>query len=246
MVPEIEAVTASLRPDLEAEARAAFRAGWPEFIFHDPVSREYIDRVGDCFKEYDVLLLDQEEVVAGGWGVALSWDGTRAGLPAGYDGALMAAVGGREREVEPDTLIVMAAAVRADRIGRGLAGQILTTLRQRAASAGLRAMLAPVRPTLKSRYPLTSMDQFAGWVRSDGQHLDPWVRTHQRLGAKVLAPAPRSMVITGTVTEWESWTEMAFPATGQYVVPGALDLVAIDREADLGTYAETNLWMQHP
>jgi len=246
MVPEIEAVTASLRPDLEAEARVAFHSVWPEFIFHDPVSREYIDRVGDYFKEYDVLLLDQGQVVAGGWGVALSWDGTIAGLPAGYDGALVAAVGGHEREVEPDTLAVMAAAVRADRHGRGLAGQILTTLRQRAASAGLRAMLAPVRPTLKSRYPLTSMDQFASWVRSDGQHLDPWVRTHQRLGAKVLAPAPRSMVISGTVAEWESWAEMAFPATGQYVVRGALDLVEIDRGSDRGTYAETNLWMQHP
>ncbi|MHB1575138.1 MAG: hypothetical protein ACYCX9_01300, partial [Candidatus Dormibacteria bacterium] len=68
-MPEIEAVTASLRPDLEAEARVAFHSVWPEFIFHDPVSREYIDRVGDYFKEYDVLLLDQGEVVAGGWGV---------------------------------------------------------------------------------------------------------------------------------------------------------------------------------
>jgi hypothetical protein len=32
---------------------------------------------------------------------------------------------------------------------------------------------------------------------------------------------------------------------GQYVVPGALDLVSIDRERDRGTYHETNLWMRH-
>jgi len=30
-----------------------------------------------------------------------------------------------------------------------------------------------------------------------------------------------------------------------YIVLDALDLVAIDRDADLGTYAEPNLWMQH-
>jgi len=35
------------------------------------------------------------------------------------------------------------------------------------------------------------------------------------------------------------------PETGRYVVPGALDLVEVDRERDLGTYAETNLWMRH-
>jgi len=45
--------------DPEAEARVALHSVWPECIFHDPVSREYIDRVGDYFKEYDVLLLDR-------------------------------------------------------------------------------------------------------------------------------------------------------------------------------------------
>jgi hypothetical protein len=79
----------------------------------------------------------------------------------------------------------------------------------------------------------------------DGLHLDPWIRTHQRLGARILRPAPRSMVITGTVAEWEAWTGMTFPQTGRYVVPDALDLVRVDREADRGSYAETNLWMRH-
>ena len=53
------------------------------------------------------------------------------------------------------------------------------------------------------------------------------------------------MVITGTVAEWEGWAAMAFPESGEYVVPDALDLVRIDREHDRGTYAETNLWMRH-
>lgn len=106
-------------------------------------------------------------------------------------------------------------------------------------------MIAPVRPTLKSRYPLTPMEHFARWARADGLHLDSWIRAHQRLGASILSPAPRSMIITGTVAEWENWTKMAFPETGQYIVPDALDPVGIDRERDCGTYAETNLWMRH-
>jgi len=53
------------------------------------------------------------------------------------------------------------------------------------------------------------------------------------------------MIITGTVAEWEGWAAMAFPETGQYVVPDALDLVTIDREQDRGTYAESNLWVRH-
>ncbi len=243
---DLEVVTTSERPDLEDETRTAFRQNWPEFIFHDPISNEYVGRVEAYFPYYDVLLLDGGEVVAGGWGVPLAWDGTVAGLPAlGYDGALVASVSGRENEVAPDTLCIMAAAVRRDRQGGGLAGQALSALRERATGSGLQRVIAPVRPSLKTRYPLTSMEAFARWERSDGLHLDPWIRTHQRLGATILGPAIDSMIIKGTVAEWELWTAMAFPETGKYVVPDALDLVDIDRAADRGVYSEPNLWMRH-
>jgi GNAT superfamily N-acetyltransferase len=242
---DLEIVTTADRHDLDQQARDALRAAWPEFIFHDPVAAEHIGRVETYFPPYDVLLLDEGQVVAGGWGVPIRWDGTIGTLPDGYDGALISAVTGHEEAVPADTLCIMAAAVRADRQGSGLAGQTLSALRARAASAGLQRVIAPVRPTLKTRYPLTPMENFARWTRSDGLHIDPWIRTHQRLKASILAPAPRSMIITGTVAEWEDWTAMAFPETGQYVVPDALDLVTIDHERDRGTYNETNLWMRH-
>ncbi|MFI8182639.1 hypothetical protein ACIF70_19285 [Actinacidiphila glaucinigra] len=244
-MPETEIVTAGERPDLREQARAALWGGWPEFILHAPSSAEYRRRALAYFPRFDVLLLDGGEVVAGGAGVPLCWDGEVGTLPDGYDGAMAAAVTGHEASVVPDTLCVMVAAVRSDRLGCGLAGRVLTALRDRAVEAGLRRVIAPVRPTLKARYPLAAMEDFAGWARPDGLHLDPWIRTHQRLGATVLAPAPRSMVIPGTVAEWEAWAGMAFPRTGGYVVPGALDLVEIDRERDRGVYAESNLWMRH-
>lgn len=242
---ELQIVTTSERHDLDEQAKAAFRPGWPEFIFHDPVSSEYVGRAGTCFPDYDVLLLDDGQVAAGGWGVPIQWNGAVSTLPGGYDEALISAVTGHEDALRADTLCIMAAAVRQDRRGTGLAGKVLTALRERAAAAGLDRVIAPVRPALKSRYPLTPMENFARWTRPDGAHTDPWIRTHQRLGATILGPASRSMVITGTVAEWEDWARMAFPETGQYVVPGALDLVSINREDDSGTYQETNLWMRH-
>jgi hypothetical protein len=244
-VSDLEVVTTADRHDLDEQARDAFRAVWPEFIFHDPISAEHIDRVEEYFPQYDVLLLDDGHVVAGGWGVPFRWDGTVSTLPDGYDGALVSAVAGHENSVPADTLCIMAAAVRADRQGGGLAGKTLAVLRDRATAAGLRHVIAPVRPALKSRYPLTPMENFARWTRTDDLHIDPWIRTHQRLGASILGPAPRSMIITGTVLEWEDWAAMAFPETGRYVVPDALDPVTIDREHDRGTYVETNLWMRH-
>ena len=244
-VIEVQVVVSSGRPDLEDQARQAFRVRWPEFIFHDPVSNAHVERVGQYFDSWDLWLVDEDRVVAGGWGVPLRWDGSDADLPAGYDGALVRSVAGHEAGEPPDTLCIMAAAVAMDAGRRGLAGEALTALRDRAASAGLGKVICPVRPTLKSSYPLASMERFAAWRRPDGLSLDPWIRTHERLGAFILGATSRSMVITGSVAEWEEWAAMAFPESGAYVVPDALNLVDIDRDADRGTYVEENLWMRH-
>ncbi|MFD4762756.1 hypothetical protein ACFWOJ_29015 [Streptomyces sp. NPDC058439] len=241
----MQIVTSSERPDLKDRAQAALRGGWPTFVLHDPLSNTYRHRVETYFATFDVLLVEGNDVVADGRAVALCWDGATATLPDGYDGALVKAVAGHEASIRPDTLCIMAVTVQSDRMGGGLAGKVINALRDRALESGLQRVIAPVRPALKAKYPLSTMEEFASWQRSDGLHLDPWIRTHQRLGATILAPAPRSMVIPGTVAEWEKWTNMAFPQTGQYVVPDALDLVEIDRERDRGVYAETNLWMRH-
>jgi GNAT superfamily N-acetyltransferase len=241
----LRTVTTRADDDLRRQSQDAFRGEWPEFIFHDKTSNELSARVGETFAEYDLLLVDDDEVVAGGWGVPLCWDMTIADLPDGYDGSLVRSLRDLDAGAAVDTLVVMAAAVKSGRQGQGLAGAVLTALRSRAAERGLTQVLAPVRPTLKTRYPLTSMADFATWTRDDGLHLDPWIRTHQRLGATVLAVAERSMVITGTVNDWASWAAMAFPQSGDYIVPGALDVVRVDAERDQVTYVESNLWMRH-
>jgi len=101
----LEIVTTADRQDLDEQARNAFRPGWPEFIFHDPVSSEHLGRVETYFPQYDVLLLDEDQVVAGGWGVPIRWNGTIGTLPDGYDGALISAVTGHEKSVPADTLM---------------------------------------------------------------------------------------------------------------------------------------------
>ena len=108
---------------------------------------------------------------------------------------------------------------------------------------GLDSMIAPVRPTWKDRYPLTPIERYVLWRREDGFPYDPWLRTHERLGAELLEPALRSMTITGSRAEWEGWTGLQFPEDGDYVVPGAL--VPVRFSGGEGTYVEPNVWMKH-
>jgi hypothetical protein len=65
------------------------------------------------------------------------------------------------------------------------------------------------------------------------------------LGARIGPVIPRSLHITGTVPEWESWTQMRFPETGDYVFPAGLTTVHIEHERDLGEYWEPNIWIIH-
>lgn len=155
----MEVVETRERPDLEQQAQAAFRQRWPEFIFHDPISNANIDKVGEYFAEWDLLVLRDGQVLAGGWGVPLPWDGTTRDLPDGYDDALVRSVTARESGRPTDTLCIMAAVVAAGAARKGLAGTVLSALRKRALDAGLTRVVCPVRPTLKSSYPLVSMDR---------------------------------------------------------------------------------------
>ena len=182
--------------------------------------------------------------MAGGYAVPFAWDGRTATLPMGVDGVLTRGV--RERRRRPNTLSALLAVVDPRLQGKGLSAEVIRAMALLADLHGMRALVAPVRPTLKHRYPLTPMARYVRWRRPDGAPLDPWLRVHWRLGARVLGVAARSMVVNGRVKEWEAWTGMRFPASGDYVVPGALTTVRIDRARDRGRYVEPNVWMLHP
>src|SRR5205823_4198414 len=135
--------------------------------------------------------------------------------------------------------------VPRDLQSRGLSRAAVEAMASIARRKGFRSLIAPVRPNWKERYPLVAIERYARWRRPDGLLFDPWMRVHERLGGVVLKPEPRLLRITGTVAEWEGWTGMSFPESGDYWFPGGLATVAIDQGHDQGTYWEPNVWMQH-
>ena len=234
-------VTFAERPDLD-DRLGEIGDPWPEFIHHGDVTSRLWGRLYDEFLEHQLALHDDvADAVAGrGHTIPVVWDGAVEGLPAGVDDAL-------ERGVREGATALCAIVVVVDPAlqGRGFSGTIIEGMRSVAARHGLSDLIAPVRPTWKSRYPLTPMERYVHWRREDGLPFDPWIRLHERLGAEILAVCPESLVVTGTVADWEEWTGMAFPESGLYVVEGALVPVEIDRAGDIGRYVEPNVWMRH-
>ena len=242
---DIEVFTLAQRPELEPGVRS-LPGTFPEFMHHDTVVERYWDSLFTGFTGFQIAVCDEAgEVLAAGHCLPVFWDGTLGDLPAGLDGVLERGMGGSAGGA-PTVVSALLAAVPPAHRGRGLSSVVLKAMKTIAAARGLGALIAPVRPTWKERYPLTPMERYARWEREDGLPFDPWLRVHYRLGARHLEVATESMVITGTVSEWEEWTGMRFPETGPYVVEGALRPVEMDLERDLGVYAEPNVWMRHP
>ena len=174
------------------------------------------------------------------------WDGTIADLPNRMADLMDSAVEDHRNRRTPNALSALAAIVSPDHQRQGLSAEILRAMRSLVRANGLDSLVAPVRPTLKSAYPLTPFERYVGWTRDDGSPFDPWLRVHRRLGAEFLKLMPESLTVTGTVAEWEDWTGMRFPESGDYVVPGALQPVRIDRGRDVGRCDDPNVWMRHP
>ena len=237
------------RPETRADLGRLNAESWPHFLRQRDAFG--IDRLWEQlytrWADFQFVLRDGSgAVVAGGQTVPLVWDGTPADLPDTMGGLIERAAADHDAGRLPNALSAMAALVDRSRRAEGLSTEILRAMRAIAGAHGLAELIAPVRPPLKASYPLAPIDRYAGWRRTDGTLLDPWLRVHERLGAEVVRIAPCTLAIVGTVSEWEDWTGMRFPDSGPYVVPGALQPVAIDRRRDEGRYEDPNVWMRHP
>lgn len=236
--------TLSERPELRSQIADLSGQSWPQFLLHSNNRRWHL--LFEAFAPFQLLLCDStDNLVAVGHTVPLIWDGSLEDLPATIEEILARAEQAYVNRQPPNTFSALAAMINPAQRGQNLSQAVIQEMKSLAGKHACKALIAPVRPTWKSRYPLTPMERYVEWKRSDGALFDPWLRVHWRLGAQPLRVAPNTLTVEGTVEEWEDWTKMAFPESGLYVVPGALQPVNIDREKNEGRYEDPNYWMIH-
>lgn len=241
----LKAFTFAQRPELVEQAALFNDIGWPAFMCQDSNEQRYWPRLETSFPEFQLMLCADDQVVAVGHAIPLYWDGTVSGLPDGWGAALAQGVHDFRQERPVNCASALSVVVHPDYQRKGLSRLVLEAMRATVKAEGINNLIAPVRPSLKQLYPFTTIEQYTTWRQPDGSPFDPWVRVHWRLGARVLAPAPESMSIEGSVSQWARWTGMEFPNSGEYLVPGALQPVKIDIAKGYGCYKDPNVWMHH-
>lgn len=236
--------TAAERPELWKEVRAndRFHSVWPEYNHHGNHSGRYFGALYPRHAELQVLVVDERDgsVVARGRTIPFRWDGSLDDLPRGIDAVGLRAV---DDDSSPTALSALAAEVLQDHQGEGLSAVVIQAMAAVARAHGLGPLMAPVRPNWKDRYPIIPIERYIRWKRSDGLPFDPWMRVHARLGATIVRPEPRSLEISRSVSDWETWLDMELPDNGDYVFPGGLAPLTVTN--GVGEYWEPNVWMRH-
>ncbi|HUD20066.1 MAG TPA: GNAT family N-acetyltransferase [Patescibacteria group bacterium] len=243
-----EILTLQKHPELQSEVDQ-FAAYWPPFMLQEQYSKQYWESLKYIFPDYQYAMIDPTsgEVVARGLSLPIAWDHTNDGLPTGWGQAHELAFEQYKTGKQPNTLCALEITLKPELRGLGLSRRMIEAMKEIAKSHGFDNLIAPVRPSLKSQYPLISIEAYLQRTMSlsSDEPFDPWIGIHWRLGAKILKLAPASMTVEDTVAQWKRWTDINFPTSGLYVVKGALVPVDINLENDRGTYVEPNVWMLH-
>jgi GNAT superfamily N-acetyltransferase len=234
--------------DYRSQAGNIAEISWPEFMLQDPIADEHWHELFDRFTDYQFALLDTEtnRMAAMANSLPFYWDKPLEDLPeGGWDWVFLKAIEDHKKGTIPNIQSAIQINIQPEYQGQGLSPMMVNAMREIGKSKGFQDLVAPVRPSQKSKYPLISIDDYIKWTDDKGLPFDAWLRVHVRAEARIIKPCHEAMTIRGTRAEWEQWAGLHFPQSGQYIVPGALVPIIIDIEKDEGVYVEPNVWMQH-
>jgi hypothetical protein len=217
---------------------------WAKFMTPDKATMEYWAAMKEKFPDYQLCLFDDDKLVGVGNSIPLSWSGRDDDLPTSWRDTLIQGIENKAHN-SANTLSAVNIAIHSDYKKLGLSQKLLLEFKNLARENSLKKMVVPVRPSFKVEYPLAPFENYIHWKRDDGEPFDPWIRTHWKLGAKIVKPIHKAFTVSGAIKDWEDWTNMKFPESGSYVIKGALQPIRIDIEQDIGVYDDPNVWMEY-
>jgi hypothetical protein len=244
----LQVFTLRERPELRPVIFSANFDLYPEYMLHDPVARLYFSAPFlDRYLDFVLVGIDGDEVVARGLSVPFAFNiSDRAELPdGGWDEVIRWAHEDLHFDRKPTAVSALEINLLPQARSQGNSRLMLEAMKANTRTRGFADLFAPVRPNQKHLQPFTPMRDYVNEVRADGLPHDPWLRTHVRVGGRIVKIAPYAMTIVGTVAQWSEWTGMTFEKSGVTPIAEALSPIYICLEQNYGVYVEPNVWVHH-
>ena len=234
------------RPDLFDLQEDICGKAFPEFLYYGEIAAKYWEKMITYYREYQLMLLEEDQIIAVINCMPMNLDMPDEQLPEGaFDWGIEKGIEDFESGKKINAVMGVQIVIPEEHQGKGISSIAVEELKNMCTSKRIARIIIPVRPTLKSKYAINNIDDYIKWVNNEGMPFDPWLRVHVRKGARIINACRKAVIVKGTVDQWEAWTKMQFPESGEYLVDGALCPVVINRENNLGTYVEPNVWISY-
>ncbi len=230
-----------------------FSAGWPPFIWNDPIMQTVWPKWFEYFPEYQFVLKINRKIAACVNAVPLNWTESLQSLPdgqetieSGWDWVMQKSIEDFQLHKKPNLLSAAAIVVAPEFQGQGIASAAVEHLKQVSKQAGFKALIAPLRPSKKRDYPNLEIDEYME-LKLPGTDLplDPWLRLHVKAGGRIIKSCVESIVISAPLDKWTQWTNVQFDKSGLYTIPGGDEQLIVDLEENCGDYAASGVWVVH-
>jgi hypothetical protein len=217
------------RPELQATIERVDAATSPTFMQYADLA-PWWPVVYGTFPEYQLVLADANsgQHFAHGNMLPFSWDGTTKGLPQSAVELVRRALDDRRRGAHPTALGVLQIVVNPSGHASEVARRMQGVLTAFATAIQVTDLLVAVRP---ADAPNRSLDARREHLKSVA-------------GGTPLGLIDAWRTVSADLDEWLSWTGVAAPASGEYLVPGALTPIEVDTSEEIGVYVEPRVWMR--
>ncbi|MFN0217345.1 MAG: transferase [Hyphomicrobium sp.] len=233
-----ELLSASIALEDEAWDRVAY-------LDHTKSHHTFYHRMDSEFAEYRLSLFDTVtgEVVATGVCLPINLPALEELPEEGWDWAVKTAFS--QIGCRTTSMVALSVSVSPRHRKLGLARDVINAIRQLARMHECVELVVPVRPTSKSRHQETSMNEYLRWRDDRGRVFDPWLRSHLSVGGQMLSICHHSMLVVQPLEFWREWVREDFVRSGKYNLDGGLTQLDVDVAANVGRYAEPNIWVRH-
>jgi len=234
------------RPDLYDSQQEICGKAFPTFLYYSEIAANTWEKMIEYYKEYQLLFLKEDKIICIFNCMPMNLDFSDEELPdEAFDWGMEKGIKDFEKGKEINAALGVQIIIPKEHQGKGISSIALVEIKNMCVKMGIRKLIIPVRPTLKSKYPINDIDNYIKWKNEKGLPFDPWLRVHFKQKGKIIGTCSKAVEIKGTVEQWETWTNMKFPESGMYVVEGALCPISLNREINLGVYTEPNVWVSY-